>query len=519
MGLSFADLMTQESIATIRARLVAALEADGFPTGSWAPSAAGGVENMRLDMSAGVGAYMPPRIVAFVTGRILPLATGDYLKALGKRFYGLDLRLATKTIQNEGLYAFGSPGSYTFQPGDLWVRSDATGHRYRSITGGKFSAANTGPPTPTFPGNPLMLQFEAENAGKAYDDPVGTITTMVTTRAGVRCINIAPADFTDATVTGQSTGKVSARFTSPFFAPGFASVRIRIDRTGVVGTAAAAYSIDGGKTWSATNTVTPTLVIPPLIFTPGGATVTFADSTVTPSFIAGDIYTMFRGEPILQRGRDDESEPAFRRRCSNRWPALSDVPVAATIDLWAHNASDEVDKVSVDADPNTSGGILVTVASATGPATPAALIAVQDYVATRLRGYKGVSAPATPGFTSPAETAIVSSAEAFYVTAAGPVRVPRAILAKAQVDANNAWNAYLADLPLGGQQRAIIELAKFAQVLADAGAVDIGDGTPPDPYSELLLNGVSDDLVIPAGRVAVPAPAQSLLTSIVWIPV
>jgi hypothetical protein len=251
----------------------------------------------------------------------------------------------------------------------------------------------------------------------------------------------------------------------------------------------------------------------------GGAVLQFGNRGVTPAFIAGDIFTLFRASAILQRGRDDETETAFKRRCANRWPALSDVPVAATIDLWAHNASDEVDKVGVDADPNTSGGILVTIASATGPASAAALIDVQDYILERLRGYKGVAAPATAGFTSPQETATVSSAVAFNVRPAGPVRVPKALLAQAQVDANNAWNEYLADLPLGGQHGAVIELAKLAQILADAGAVDIGDGAPPDPYSELLLNGVSDDLAVPTGAVAVPAPGQSLLTAMTWIPI
>jgi hypothetical protein len=144
---------------------------------------------------------------------------------------------------------------------------------------------------------------------------------------------------------------------------------------------------------------------------------------------------------------------------------------------------------------------------------------VQDYIIDRLRGYKGVPAPATAGFTSPQETCTVSSAKGFNVTTAGPVRVPKAKLAQAQVDSNNNWNAYLADLPLGGQQGAVIELAKLAQILADAGAVDIGDGTAPDPYSELLINGASDDADIPVGRVAVPLAGQSLLKSMTWIPI
>jgi len=86
-------------------------------------------------------------------------------------------------------------------------------------------------------------------------------------------------------------------------------------------------------------------------------------------------------------------------------------------------------------------------------------------------------------------------------------------LAAAQVAANNAWNTYLADLPLGGQPGAIIELAALAQVLADAGAIDI-----PTTIANLLINGVSADCPITTGQVAVPTPGQSLLTAMVWIP-
>jgi hypothetical protein len=107
----------------------------------------------------------------------------------------------------------------------------------------------------------------------------------------------------------------------------------------------------------------------------------------------------------------------------------------------------------------------------------------------------------------------VLSAAAFSVVATGSVRVPKSQLAAAQVAANNAWNAYLADLPLGGLPGAIVELAELAKVLADAGAIDV-----PRALANLQINGASGDATIPAGYVAVPATGQSLLTSITWIP-
>jgi hypothetical protein len=49
---TLADLLSPESTATIRARLVAALVAAGAPVDSWAPADAGGMENLRLDVVA-----------------------------------------------------------------------------------------------------------------------------------------------------------------------------------------------------------------------------------------------------------------------------------------------------------------------------------------------------------------------------------------------------------------------------------------------------------------------------------
>lgn len=500
--LTFQDLITAETPALIRARIVAALAADGFPTASWAPSSVGGVENMRIDMSAGVGIYLPPRIVALVTGRILPLATGDFLKTLGKKFYGLDQGTATFTIQNMAFFL--KPGAsgvnYTFQPGQIKVRSDATGNRYTLIDSGTFSPAND-----TL-GHALMLRVQADAPGKAYADQIGTILTMVTAKAGVQCMNVAPGDYqpTPCSLRGTSSGTVVAgRFPAAVAAPN--SIRVRILAGGAVGTASFEFSFDSGQTWNFGGPTAPGVNISTAV--PQMA----AQLAFTGSFVAGDVFSTFIGVPIQQQGADAETETAFRRRCSNRWPSLSPIPTAGSIDLLAHLASPEVDRVSVDADPNTSGGMIVTIASSVGPATPGAQVAVQDFIADRLAGYQGVPAPATAGFTSPAESVLVTSAAPFQVTAAGPVRVPKAQMASAQVAANDAWNAYLADLPLGGKAGAVVELAELAQILADAGAIDI-----PSALSGLTINAVSGDATIPHGQVAVPAaPLQSSLT---WVP-
>jgi Baseplate J-like protein len=516
VGLTFADLMTAESVATIRARLAANLATAGAPVASWAPSSAGGAENLRLDAVAGaMQQLMAQRIANIVNGRILSLASDPpggppFLTYLGKKFYKLDKRDATSTIQNVALYVpAGVSVNYTFNPGDLWVRSNNSGHRYRSITGGSLNGQNTFPNVASGRvtvgvDNPLMLQFQAENPGSAYDDKAGDITTMVTAKAGVRCVNVAPSDFmpSPARCNGTSTGTVTPYLALP--APAPASIRIQIVTTGDVGHATFKWSFDGGLTWNGAIVMAPIIT---LSASNGvSAQVQFADNAsagAVSSFIAGDIFTALLGSAILQQGNDAETDAAFRQRCRNRWPALSLVPTAAVVNLWAHEASPEIARVFADADPNTPGGMLVTVASSAGTASPAAVSAVEDYIVPRLLGYQGVAAAS--GFSSPAETVRVSSALPFNVKTGGVVQVPRAQLAAAQLAWVNAWNEYLIGLPIGGQPGAVVEMAVLEQTLADSGAVEA---------SGLTLNGGSVDITVTNQQVAVASTS-----TITWQPI
>lgn len=504
---TFADLRTPESIASIRARLIANLNAAGAPTDSWAPSSTGGTENLRADMWAGIcAAAVSKRIAQAVNMRVLPLAvaaaeaelaTGIIngpatlgLRKLVRDFYKLQWRDPTFTIENVRLSTIGTPGSYTFNPGDLWVRADSTGNRYNNVAGGVLT-----------PGSTLDLPFQAEKPGSSYSDGAGKITTMVTARAGVICTNIAPADFTAVRTSGGSSGSYVARFTTPGVAPPFPSIRVRITASGEIGTAVQQYSTDGGATWSTG------LVVPATLAIPGGATLTFANGTA-PSFIIGDILTVFLGDAILQRGADLETPTAVGNRCSNRWPGISLVPTKGKIELWAHQASQEVDRVSSMADPNTPGGTLVTIASSSGPASPQAQVAVEDFISARLLGFKGV--PAAPGFSSPEETVLVSTAVKRNIFGLGQVYVPRANVAAAQLASNVAWLAYLRGIPLGGKRGAVARAAVLEDILTANGAdhwenVSVGDGVSS-----------FEDLVLRLGEVAVPG--SDLATSMLWVP-
>lgn len=505
---TFADLSTPETQSAIRARLVSNLGADGQPTGSWAPSSVGGSENLRLDMvSGGLASLASARVAALVNGRLLDIATDDpltgyWLSYLGLRFYGLQKRQATTTIQNIALVSGPNASANTFGDGDLWVKSPSTGNLYRL----------TLPPgqTLTLPANfAINAPFYAAAPGSAYSDPALSITQMVTAKAGITCTNLRPEQFRPTRSTGGSTGTVTATFLDPSLppftgvpAPAWAAVRVRIDVGGDLGTAQFSWSTDGGVTWTSGGACSSKFAVP------GGGYLVFANG-FTPSFAVGTIFTCRVGDCFLQRGADAETDQAFRSRCRNRWPALSLVPTRGEIELWSMAASPEVVRVSSDADANNPGGILVTIASQTGPATPLAQEAVEDFILARL-GFSGLPAPVAPtypGSSSPRENVLVSSAPAFQVTAAGYVTVPSDQLAGAIAGADAAWNAYLASLPLG-DGHVVVELERFRTILGDLGATDI---------QSLTLNNVVADLVVPVGQVPVPATGWTLAANIQWI--
>lgn len=500
------DLLAAEGQDVVRSRLLANLAADGQPVSSWAPSSAGGVENLMVDMiSGGIAFFMAERVAASVAGRHAAIAadspdTGFWQTYLGRTFYRLAKQRATYTVQNVRLFSTPDTGTNVFADGDLWVRAPATGNNYRLYL----------PPDETIelpPGNYVDASFIAENPGKRYADPAGTVTQLVTPKAGVTCSNVRPYDFFPTRVAGRSNGTVVGSFSSVTGVAdvvGYAAARARIDTDGNIGTATWSSSTDGGRTWTRRG------FVPTVFHLPEGGYLFFSNGT-SPSFRTGTIFTLLVADAILQRGADDETRAAFYRRMQCRWPGLSLVPTKGAVELWAHEASPEIARVASAADPNTPGGVLVTVASATGPASPAAQAAVEDFVRARL-GFKGVPAPTSPtvaGSQSPEETVLVTSARKFQVRAAGTAYVPAEALQAAQAGADDAWDAYLADVPLGGDPDALVKREALFTILGDLGVEDVQD---------LELNGSAADARVPAGYVAERADGASLLADIRWVP-
>lgn len=498
---TLADLRTPQTQAVIRARLIAALAGRGLPTAAWTPTASGGVENTALDMVAGALAQLVgAKMAQAASGRFLDLAAGDELTYLAKHFYLLDRNVATFTVQNVKLFSVPTAPANSFAPGELWVRANTTGNRYVNIDPIEL-------PPGKLPPNGLSARFQAELPGASYSDPAGTIDTMVTAPAGISCANARPSDYLPARLSGTSTGTIDVEGQDDdHVAPPVNSVvQIRIDASGDVGAGGFSFKLGDGP-WTSGGPITN------VFFAPGpsgdwfidGNRIIFTNGTAPPSFIAGDVFTFLRADAILQQGADAETDESLRGRCRARWTSLSLVPTQGLVALWAQQASPEVHKISSDADPQTPGGIVVTIASSAGPASGQAQFDVAEYIAARLRGFKGVPASAVAG--SAEETVVVKSAVGRQITPGGVVTVARAKLAATQQASDIAWDAYLRGLDLG----ATVILAELEQALLDAGALT---------YSGITLNAVNQNVQLAANEIAVPADGTSLTKNLSWKPI
>lgn len=532
---STAVMRTLQLRSEIESRILGGLSFAGQPVAQWSAPENGGVERSIVRMAAtAMAEIIAPRLVRIAEMRMLDTSSGDDLTYYALKRYKLARNEATFTIQNVKI---SSVLQNDFAAGDLVVKG-ASGNVYRSIDPVKVPAG-AGLPTGLAPSD---VRFQAEFPGSSYSDVSGTITQMVTSPAGVTCVNEQPSDFAPTSLLGNSTGTITGTwFVSPDIVippngplgigrtikglpkkPAYGAIRIRIKNSGETGTGTFEWSTDGGAHW------TPGGVIPsgPFQVDDGagtGAFVSFANGAGNPSFVTRDIFTLLVADAILQRGADAESDVALRARCRSRWSSLSDVPTEGLVNLWCHQASPEVDRVRVDADENTPGTILVMIASTTGPASPAAVIAVQDFVSVRLRGFQEV--PPTSIAGSPEERAVVSSATPRQIGTTGLVSVPRAKLAAVQAEADRLWSLYLGSVGIGGTVRR----AELYQQIMDAGATD-AIGVTVFTFTNNVVTSAEDlylasnEVAVPGGRVGIDSnilngTAATLTDTLVWKPI
>jgi hypothetical protein len=467
---TLAQLRQPMTADELRARIVAGLQAAGFPVRDWPPTKAGGLENGTIDMVAGTLADLEGQKLAdAISGGFLDLAVGRSATFLAKHYYRIERVPATFTVQTIQLICAATAGPYSINTGDLVV-TGPTGNHYRNLDGGRLES-----------GRALSLLFQAEGAGAAYADPIDTLTILVTSLPGVivtnpRLMNPSPA----ALVTGtRSTGQIIPLTPITLTAPLADNFRVRIDESGQVGSARYSVSIDNGKTYSTS------MVLQLIQAVPGGAVILAKeDPSSAQPFIADEVF-FWAATPIVQQGSDEETDERLASRSRARWLTLSDVPTPGTVALWAREAAPEVARVRVVSEPNLASRMLVYVAGSAGAAAPATVVAVQRYITDRL---------------TPPEGATVLPVVLHTIVPAGSVLAPRNRLADVQAAAEQNWLAYLATVDIGGTVR----LAELQQAVMDAGAMN---------FSGLTIGGAPN---IVLGGTEVPRATGTLTTLLNW---
>lgn len=425
-------------------------------------------------------------------GKVYP--TRDWLEIEADQFYNLKPAGATYAKQRITLqHSVGTGPTVVSTVGQLIARSNF-GRFYRSVTTGTIPAGG---------GGSIALDFQAESPGAVYNgDIAGTIITLVTPLPGLSITN-SPLDFGGLDASGRAahngsgTGTVTPSDTVPGVSPtGTRTFVITITAAGQVGAAVASMVVNDGVN----TTTVPLSPIPSSYSAGSGVTISFANGAQNPSFVAGDVYTFQTpGSPIINPGSDDESSDSLRTRCRGRWPSLSAVPTEDRYAGWVRQCSIDngygITKITVGPSVTIAGQADIRVATDAGAVPGGVVSAVQTYVDLR----DGI-----------VDKANVQSAVNAPVTAGGIVTVRSAVAATVKAQAKSNWEAYIAGLPIGGEQTVggVVVLEELDQALMDAGAVDA---------SNLTLNTVAANLALSPTQVAVAA--NSIDTALTWLEV
>jgi hypothetical protein len=485
------ELRAALTVDQVRQRILNGLLAAGFPTSDWAPTAQGGIENGLIDMVARtlIDKAGGAQLAAAIDGGFLDFAAGAWLSFWANHLYRLDRAPATRTIQLITVSNAPGAGPHTVAAGDVEVIGAGTAagaNRYRSIDAATIpDGAGIAPGVPA-----VVLRFQAENPGSAYDDAPDTIQTLVTSLPGVTVVNRRVLTPSPAAIVtgGGSRGQVIPFQTTPGEPPQQDRFRVEIVTSGNGAAAPLAtfrYSTDDGLSWNGPYVASLAFAIP------RGCSVRFEDSPLTnPSFIAGDQF-FWGNSSILEQGSDAETDERLAARCRARWLTLSDVPSSGTVEIWAKLAAPEVARVRVYADTNAANRMIVYVGSSSGRAAPQTVVDVQRFITARL---------------DPSEGANVLSVDTRAIAVTGTVQVPRLQLADVQTLAEQYWTDYLASVDIAGTVR----LSELQQAIMDAGAQD---------YVSLALTGGTPNIVLGDNQVPVPPDGATLLNALTWEPV
>lgn len=471
------DILAPPTSAEIEQSLIAGLNAiPGNPIDDWH---SGGVTRTIVELERTADESLMQRALPAMLGQAavdLPGITAPWLTLTAQQLYSRTRAAAVIAVQTLTLTCDGSHGPYTITAGQLWFRSATTGNRWSNTTGGTLNTGST-----------LAIQIQAEGPGAAYNDPAGTIKTMLVPLAGVTAVNTA-TDFSPVVPGINSTGTLAPSRTSGGVAPTPATFLLRIDSSGQVGAGAWSYSVDGGRTFTSAGVIATTdLVLPAGA---SGTRVTFTNGAATPSFVTGDLFSFTApGSSFVTVGKDQESDPTLIARCRARWPDLAALPTQSRYLKWAKAASTEVKRVRLEEDATYLGKLYVTLAGVAGPVSGAPVVtAVQNYIDPR--------API-------GRIVVARNSVALEILGAGVVTVAAAKLAAIQADAQSRWQAILFAADIGQ----VMRVSDLVRAVMDAGAIDV---------TGAQLNG-GGNVTLASTRVPIlPASTPLLANQLTW---
>lgn len=468
---TLAQLLTGATPEEVYAIVLAVFQANGFPTTNWQEFGTDATRALAIataisDLSAN---YIP----TITAGGFTTLAAGidnSNIRTLADQLYNLVFNAASFTVGDLLLTADSSAGTYNIQPGQLTAVFAVSGNSYINVTGGVLSPSST-----------LTLEWVAQFAGSAYNDPNASDISLLTPLPGVTISNPA-TDYTEVAHVGAGTGTVVPSGTPV----GPHQVTIRIDSSGAAGVAAWSYSLDGSPFVSAGAVASASDL------EGTGIDVTLVDGVVGTSFVVDDEYLFNTpGSWITTQGADAESNQALGARCRNRWSSLSDVQTESYYELLATSTPDvgaQVTQVIVLPDEDINNKVNVVVAGPEGALPPATVALIQAFITPRAIGtdYPTVQSPSVHDTTI-----------AFTLTC--QASLAQATLAAVQTVVRNYINE--------GGINPTIRLAKITELAMDQdGAVDMADVT---------IDGVAANLTLGSGTTFVVADLVALNITLV----
>jgi len=181
---SLATLIVQNTKAQVYDFALGIANVIGLPVSSWqAGDPTRALFHVEAELHSGP---LEQTVVGFIKSRFLDLATGSWLIVKAEQDYGVTVPDATYATCDV-LLTNTSGYVYTFEAGDLTLKSTTTGKTYRNTTGGTL-IAKVGATNGT-----LTVAVVADEAGSDSSASAGEIDDLVTTHTGVTCTNALAA--------------------------------------------------------------------------------------------------------------------------------------------------------------------------------------------------------------------------------------------------------------------------------------------------------------------------------------